>query len=190
MATILEASKGGDAAGRRRHWRDEMMVARFRTAEFHVDSAGRENGRRVVVHEFPKKELCYSEDMGRRAIAFNVRGYCIVYPFDNDQLFQRDYRVPRDRLITALEQEGRGVLQLPTLPPMAVVCERYRLMEESKTGGYCVFEMQFSEYGHPPSLEKVNSGVELRIKADAMRRATERRMIAIQRARRVLTARP
>ncbi|MCA6104936.1 DNA circularization N-terminal domain-containing protein [Bradyrhizobium sp. WSM 4400] len=100
----------------------------------------RESGRRIVEHEFPKKELPYAEDMGRQAREFNVRGYCIVYPSDSEiLLFRRDYRQARNLLIDVLEDERPGVLQLPIQPPQLVVCSRYRITEEERFGGYCAF---------------------------------------------------
>ena len=60
------------------------MPARFRNARFHVDSAVRESGRRIVPHEYPKKDVPYAEDMGRRAREFTIRGYIIVYPRNVD----------------------------------------------------------------------------------------------------------
>lgn len=162
-------------------WRQDMFVARFREAEFHVESNNKESGRRTVTHEYPKKEKPYTEDMGRRAKEFSVRGYCIVYPHDADKLFQRDYRKPRDELIRALEQEGRGVLQLPTLGTLVVMCTKYRVIEESKRGGYCVFDMSFVEFGLAPSVQ-LDSGTLVEIKADSMKREAQRRMLARQKA--------
>jgi hypothetical protein len=53
--------------------------------------------------------------------------------------------------IAALETEGPGPLQLPTAPPMLVVCPQYRWSEEARSGGFCVFDMSFVEYGLAPS---------------------------------------
>lgn len=136
-------------------FRDELMPASFDGCRFHVEASSKENGRRIVVHEFPKKDTPYAEDMGKRAIEFSVRGYCITFMSDRDKdddhpLFMRDYRIARDLLRDRLEKEGSGTLQLPTLPPMRVVCPRYRLSEEERLGGYCVFDMQFVEFGAPP----------------------------------------
>jgi prophage DNA circulation protein len=129
-------------------WRDELLPATFAGQQFHVDSMSRENGQRVVTHQFPKKDLPYSELMGRRAIGFNVRGYCITYPFDSgNPLYMRDYRIARDNLLNALETGQAAVLQLPTLAPMIVVCPNFRLAEESRFGGYCTFDMSFVELG-------------------------------------------
>lgn len=132
-------------------WRNELMPASYNDARFHCEVNTRQSGRRIVEHEFPKKELPYAEDMGRQARDFTVRGYCIVYPYDSEiVLFRRDYRQARNLLIDALEREGPGVLQLPTQPPQLVVCSRYRITEEERMGGYCVFDMQFLEYGIDP----------------------------------------
>src|SRR5580765_1191304 len=83
-------------------WRADLQRARFRKAFFHVEGTGIDSGRRMVVHEFPKKDLPYAEDMGRRAYEFTVRGYCISYVRDVDPnglegslLYQRDYRLAR-----------------------------------------------------------------------------------------------
>jgi prophage DNA circulation protein len=153
-------------------WRDDLLPASFRNAFFHVEAGSKENGRRIVTHEFPKKELPYSEDMGRRAIEFTVRGYCIVYPRDlagpGLKLYRRDYRIARDLLLGELEKEGDGVLQLPTLSPLRVVCSRYRLTEEERLGGFCVFDMTFVEFGVAPFKPQVSSRDNLIDKSNAL----------------------
>lgn len=147
MSTIFEVSKGTS-------WRDDLQYARFRGAYFHCESNSRESGRRIVEHQFPKKDTPYAEDMGRHAREFTVRGYCIVYPSQrDDQLFTVDYRTVRNALIAALEAEGPGELQLPTQPPQQVVCPRYRMMEEERFGGYVAFDMTFQEYGLEPLFD-------------------------------------
>jgi prophage DNA circulation protein len=139
-------------------WRDELLPASFRGAFFHVEAGSKESGRAIVVHEFPKRDYPYPEDMGRRTMQFAVRGYCIVYPTNtNEPLYQRDYRVARDLLFAALEEIGKGVLQLPTIPPMLVVCPQYRWTEEQKLGGYCTFDMTFVEWGDPPGAAPSSS---------------------------------
>ena len=138
-------------------WRDGLLPAQYGGASFYVDSGSVESGRRIVEHEFPKRDAPYAEDMGRRAIRFQVRAYCVAYPRDAGGLKVRDYRKPRDALKEKLETGGSASLQLPTLKPLTVVCERYRLTEEEKYGGYCVFDISFAEAGSKDA-GSVNSG--------------------------------
>ena len=133
-------------------WREALMPASYGGARFHCEVNSRESGTRTVVHQFPKKDLPYAESMGREARTFSVRGYCIVFGHDTTiPLYKRDYREARDVLMGVLEAGEPAVLQLPTQPSQIVVCPRYRLTEEEKLGGYCVFDMTFVEYGAPPS---------------------------------------
>ena len=140
---------------------------------FYVESGSRDSGRRTVTHEFPKRDKPYSEDMGQRAIEYNVRGYVICYPKDvglvqniggtafypsgglAQSLYMRDYRIARDLLQSRLDAGGQGVLQLPYMARAAfgdslvlmAVCTRYRMTEEDRFGGYATFDMTFVDYG-------------------------------------------
>lgn len=135
-------------------WRAGLRLASYKNATFHCETNSRESGRRIVEHEFPKKELPYAEDMGHRAQGFAMRGYCITYVTDFSgsglELYNRDYRLARDLLRSALDSEGPGILQLPTQKGEWVVCTQYRLSEEERFGGFCTFDMQFVEMGIDP----------------------------------------
>jgi prophage DNA circulation protein len=140
-------------------WRDKLLPASFKGAEFHVEAMNADGGRRLVVHEFPKKELPYVEDMGRKAGTVSVRGYCISYVRDTQYaLYRRDYTIARDLLLDALSGIGPGRLQLPSLPSTIVAVNGYRLGEEQKAGGFCTIDMQFVEQGvrdvPPPSARQ------------------------------------
>jgi prophage DNA circulation protein len=140
-------------------WRAKLLPASFKGVEFHVEAAIEERGRRLVVHEFPKKNRPYAEDMGRRAFGYSVRGYIIAYGRDreNDPRFVRDYTILRDRLRDVLDEGGGGRLQLPSMAPVIVACDRYRLTEEDRQGGYCTFDMQFVEQGEAPGIPPLSS---------------------------------
>ena len=132
-------------------WRARLLPARFDQALFHVEAGSQEGGRRIVTHEFPKRSYPYSEDMGRKATEFSVRGYIIQYPKEtNIQLYTRDYTIARNQLQERLDQGIAGTLQLPLMKPLIVVCSRYRMTEEDRTGGYVSFDMTFVELGAPP----------------------------------------
>ena len=140
MATIFDVPS---------EWRQRYKPASYKNVRFHCEVNSRESGRRVVEHEFPKKDLPYAEDMGRRTKAFSVRGYIIVFPYDtNDDLYRRDYTLQREALRAALETEGVGQLILPTSYDIEyVICTSFRLTEEDRFGGFCAFDMTFLEAG-------------------------------------------
>jgi hypothetical protein len=118
-------------------WRDALLPAMFDGCPFHVEAGSQGGGRRIAVHQFPKRDLPYSEDMGRRATEITVRGYCIQFMYDSSggygpgvpgspgfigptdslapsfPLYMRDYRLARDILQQRLDAGGDGVLQLP-----------------------------------------------------------------------------
>jgi prophage DNA circulation protein len=167
-ATTILTLKSGIA------WRSSLRRASFRGARFHVDTGVRESGRRVVQHEFPKRNVPYGEDMGRRAREFTVRGYIIVYPRDTgDVLQQRNYIPARDSLILALEEDGPANLQLPLLGVLNVMCTRYRVTEEDRFGGYCVFDMTFTEYGQAPATGTRDSAAGVTYAAQNLDTATQ-----------------
>jgi len=161
------ASKIGTIRDVHNAWRDNLLPAMYDGVPFFVDAGARESGRRTVVHEFPKRDVPYAEDMGRRAIEYTVRGYVVAFMSDTKavsdparpdymaQLYMRDYRITRDRLQMRLDTGGEGVLQLPYMArasegaplQLTAVCSRYRMTEEDKLGGYVVFDMTFVEFG-------------------------------------------
>jgi prophage DNA circulation protein len=142
-------------------WRRRWQPANFDGIPFHVETGSYESGRRIVTHEFPKKDLPYSEDMGRKAIEFSVRGYCIQFVTDSNRLYQRDYTIPREDLKERLQTGAPGVLQLPFMVPVTVVCSRFRMTEEERIGGYVAFDMTFVELGTPPFVPMVDSRQQL-----------------------------
>ena len=126
----------------RNDWRQKLLPASFRGVEFHVETDTFQGGRRVVVHEYPKRDLPYSEDMGRHALRYSVTGYII----HGDKRIGSVIR-QRDLLIEALNKEDAGTLQVPSMPPLMVLCERFGKTESRQRGGYYEFEMQFVEAG-------------------------------------------
>jgi len=133
-------------------WRRDLLPARFNDALFHMEVGSMASGRRIVQHQFPKKDVPYAEDMGREALQFTIRGYILCYPKDTTvDLYRKDYRVARDKLLNELNTNVAGWLQLPTLRvPVSVVCSKWQLREEERYGGYCVIEMVFDEAGRAP----------------------------------------
>jgi prophage DNA circulation protein len=121
-------------------WRQLLVPSFFRMAPFHVDVNSRASGRPTVLHEFPKRDTPYAEDMGRKARSFPVTGY-VIGP---------DYQIWRELLVAALEMEGPGLLILPTLlqrDTIMVQPRDYTVREMRTQGGMAEFEMNFVESG-------------------------------------------
>lgn len=125
-------------------WRAALQPASFNGAVFHVEVGGQAGGRRNTIHQFPKQDTPYTEDMGRKARRWPITGYIIGPNYTSD----------RDDLISACESGGSGTLVHPTLGSVAVNCDTYSVSEARDRGGVCTFEMDFVESGRLP-----NSGV-------------------------------
>ena len=123
-------------------WRTHWLQALFRDEIFFVESSSANGGRRVAVHEYPKRNVPYAEDMGRSARTWEVQGY-LIGPF---------YHELKDKLIDALEKDGPGRLRLPMqyqLSDVQVMVQGYSIQESRERGGMCGVQMQFVEYGDP-----------------------------------------
>jgi prophage DNA circulation protein len=119
-------------------WRMRLQPASYNGVLFHVDASARASGRRIALHEFPKRDIPYSEDMGRKAKRFTVAAY-VIGPFFEDQ---------RDALIEQFEAEGTGRLVLPTsTDEKLVVVDAYSITERRERGGYAEIEIHFIEAG-------------------------------------------
>ncbi len=134
-------------------WRAVLLgePASFRDVIFHVENGGRSSGRRIVTHEYPKRNDPYAEDMGRSVRRFSFSGYLVYRPrkiFETNPLLY-DYVVQRKRLYDALEEDDVGTLIHPVFASggMQAMCERYTMTESRERGGYTQFEMQFVEAG-------------------------------------------
>ena len=156
MATIQEISPAP--------WRLRLLPASFSGVPYHVEHQARSSGRRIVMHEYPKRNTPYAEDMGKHAIRYQVTGY----------LIGPNYHLVKLTLITVLENSTGGILVDPYLvTPMMAVCERYSVTEVRERGGYCTFDMMFAEAGNPGnSLAQADTGSSANASADTASDAT------------------
>lgn len=118
-------------------WKDQLRPASFKGVNFKVEDHEAEGGRRLVVNEYPYRDLPYTEDMGRAARRYNVTAYVLG----------QNYMATRDALIDAIEAGGANTLVHPYLGTKSVICETYRLRETKNEGGYCVISMSLVEAG-------------------------------------------
>lgn len=141
MATIQEVAPAP--------WRMKLVPASFAGVVYHVEQQARSGGRRVVLHEYPKRDEPYAEDMGRSAFRYQITGY-LVGP---------RYNETKRQLMRALDNTEGGTLMDPYLgEPLKCICEKYSVTETRQRGGYCTFEMQFCELGKSGnSVEQTDS---------------------------------
>ncbi len=148
-------------------WRNILLgeQASFRGVMFHVESGGRSSGRRSVVHEYPKRNDPYAEDMGRSARRFQFSGYLIYRPSNPNY----EYTDQRKRLYEALENDDVAKLVHPVFVPggMQAMCERFTMTESREKGGYTQFEMQFVEAGSVPNVLGNNINTKAKVEESA-----------------------
>jgi prophage DNA circulation protein len=138
-------------------WRGKFQEASFRGAMFHVETDARMGGRRVALHQYPKRNTPYAEDMGRAANRFVVQGYIIGRSNEN-------YLTGKDDLIEQLEKDGPGWLRLPLPYQMTdqyVMVMSYTVTEARERGGMCMVQMEFVEYGDPVYRQTVSTAEEI-----------------------------
>jgi hypothetical protein len=160
-------------------WRIRLRLASFKGAPFYVEQQGRSSGRRTVLHQYPKRDLPYAEDMGREALRYQITGYLIQAPTDPSRSgpayeiyhgMPRDYDNARDLLESKLMEKSPGRLLDPYNPnlqiagatmyggplgttnPLLFMCERYTIIESREKGGFCQVEMAFVEAGIPGNM--------------------------------------
>lgn len=114
-------------------WKDRLQQGSFRKVSFYTQETSGQGGRRVAVHEYPQQEQHYAEDIGKKSESEKLK---VV-------LLGSDYDVTRDKLITALNQPGPGVLVHPHFGTLNVQITEYDWVMSTRQGGYCEFNIQY-----------------------------------------------
>lgn len=119
-------------------WRARLQAASFRGVPFEVEDEEGVFGRRVQVHEYPKRDKPYTEDLGRATRRITINAY----------LIGDDYPEKRDRLIAAIETEGAATLVHPWYGEMkGNVDGTVRVTHSKGEGRMCRVSFQFVESG-------------------------------------------
>ena len=115
----------------------QYRKASFRGVEFEVDSRSFTSGRRNQVHEYPNKDVPYTEDIGKKADNYNVTAF-VIGP---------GYESRRDALKKACLEKGSGTLVHPDYGTIEVNCDGITIKESKDQGGMAVFDLVFIEAG-------------------------------------------
>ncbi|WP_455424791.1 DNA circularization protein [Dryocola sp. LX212] len=119
-------------------WLYRLQPATFRGVYFKVSADEATYGRRSTTHEYPLRNVPFTDDMGRKARRYSISAY----------LVGGDYMVQRDRLLTALELGGPGTLIHPFYGSLTVhVDGDIRVSHSRDNGGMCEISLQFVESG-------------------------------------------
>ena len=129
-------------------WQDELRPASFRGVPFYVQERAGAGGRRIVTHEFPRRDTPFTEDLGKAALTYRVRAY----------LLGDSYIEQRNALLAALLNYATpGQLVLPTDPPLSARAGRVQWQEAKEIGGQAFVEIEFVRDGPQPSPTLANS---------------------------------
>lgn len=115
----------------------QYRKASFRGVEFEVESRSFTGGRRNQVHEYPNKDVPYTEDIGKKADNYNVTAF-VIGP---------NYESHRDALKKACLEQGTGTLVHPDYGTIEVNCDSITIKESKDQGGMAVFDLVFIETG-------------------------------------------
>ena len=114
-------------------WRDRKQGASFRGVPFLVDNDSVPVGRRTQLHEFPKRDQPFVEDLGRRTRQYKFTGF----------VAGDDFLAQRDRLLTALDKPGSGELVHPWFGRLTVTAGECELSHARNELGMARFNLVF-----------------------------------------------
>ncbi len=118
-------------------WRDNLRPAAIGGVPVHVDSRSEKSGRRIALHEYPKRDTPFPEDMGKDTRKWSLDVY----------LVGDDYMGRRDRLMRVCERNGAFTYTDFWNRSHRVVCESIDLKETQRDGRYCAFSIALIEAG-------------------------------------------
>lgn len=116
-------------------WREEKQKASFRGVTFHVKASDGDIGRRNVIHQYPKRDTAYGEDLGKKAREFTLTAFVLG---DN-------YMAARDAFEAAIESPGPGELVHPWRGRMNVSVTRCSVNENIDAEGKASWSVTFTE---------------------------------------------
>ncbi|CAP44774.1 DNA circularization protein [Bordetella petrii] len=121
-------------------WRERIdpeLQGSYRGVPFYVERADTKGGRRWLIHEYPRRDKPYSEDMGRRAKEWRLQLFVAGDNYDRE----------RDALIEAFDAPGAATLEHPYLGSVMAVASDVGWSESTAEGGSCTFQVTFNEAG-------------------------------------------
>lgn len=123
---------------------DRLLPASFRGVPFAVMEQVTSTSRRLAVHEYWGSNDVWTEDLGRGATRYRIRGFLL----DNDKVYAgAPIEVQRLLLYAAAKASGSGPLTHPTLGLLTVNCESLSVSEALDGASVSWIEFSFIEAG-------------------------------------------
>lgn len=135
-----------------------LLPASYKGVPFAVLSNDTGGGRRQVVHQYPGRDIPWTEDMGREARSFRFRGFLVA----NDRVYAGGpVALQRALLLAVLEQAGPGLMTHPSLGILSVSVRRFSLGEDRAAATYSDVDIEFVESGKRtyPTILSSSSGL-------------------------------
>jgi prophage DNA circulation protein len=120
------------------NWLNNLLPASFRGVPFQVSGTSSEFGRRNQTHEYPFRDVPYTEDLGRLARKNKIDAFVIG----------DDHKEQTEKLIEAIEEEGAGILIHPILGELNVnIVGTATISNSVENGRMSVISFSFVEAG-------------------------------------------
>lgn len=139
-------------------WKTGLRPAMLGGVEFHCSDRGLKAGKALVVHEYPKRNSPYTEEMGRQARRWHVDAYVI-----GDDYMQR-----RDALISVCERPGTASYSDHWGRNGVVQCEDVDVKESSQEGRMAHLTLTLVEAGSAAPTAVVATAAALASAAGAL----------------------
>jgi prophage DNA circulation protein len=147
-------------------WKEKLQPASFRGVPFDVDTGDLTTGRRNQTHQYPGRDVPYTEDLGRGARKVSIEAF----------LVGDDYMERRDKLLAAVEQGGSGELVHPWHGRMMLDVDgesAVRVRYGAREGRYCAITVNFVESGSKSFPAATDApGAQALLAADAAKTAS------------------
>lgn len=116
-----------------RDWQSTLWDASFKGVPFYVEQAAEDGGRRLAVHEFPRRDDPFIEDLGSSARTFELVAYLASDFADSDA----------SGLSETFDSAESGLLVLPARGPVQAFCKTFKRDDKLDKLGYIAFQASF-----------------------------------------------
>lgn len=117
-------------------YKDKLMPASFRGVPFGIRDVNTTIGRRSILHEYPKRDEPYAEDLGRKAKEFQINAF-VMNP--------NDFTASKALASALSDYSTPGTLVHPTLGQFQVVVKECTQTYSNQEGGIEYFAVTFVE---------------------------------------------